>query len=66
MIGFLLHTHVLRTRLSADMTFRELLARVQKGVLELYAHRAVPFDQVVSKVKPERNLSLLPAVPGDD
>ena len=26
-IGFLLHTHVLRTRLSASMTFRELLAR---------------------------------------
>ena len=27
-IGFLLHTHVLRTELSGDMTFRELVARV--------------------------------------
>ncbi len=59
-IGFLLHTHVLRTGLSGEMTFRELLARVQKGALDLYAHRAVPFDQVVSKVKPERNLGYSP------
>ena len=59
MIGFLLHTHVLRTRLSGDLSFRELLPRVQKGVLDLYAHRSPPFDQVVSKVQPERNLELL-------
>jgi hypothetical protein len=32
MIGFLLHTHVLRTQLSGDMRFLDLLARVQKGV----------------------------------
>src|SRR5271165_3620697 len=56
-IGFLLHVHALRTRLSGDMTFRELLARVQKGVLDLYAHRSPPFDQVVSRVRPERNAS---------
>jgi amino acid adenylation domain-containing protein len=59
-IGFLLHTHVLRTRFSGEMTFRELLARVQKGVLELYAHRAVPFDQIVSHLKPARNLAYSP------
>ena len=59
-IGFLLHTHVLRTRLSGNLTFRELLARVKKGVLDLYAHRAAPFDQVVNKVQPERNLSYAP------
>jgi non-ribosomal peptide synthetase component F len=59
-IGFLLQTHVLRTRLSGSMTFRELLARVQKGVLDLYDHRAVPFDQIVKRVQPERNLSYSP------
>jgi amino acid adenylation domain-containing protein len=59
-IGFLLHTHVLRTGLSGEMTFRDLLARVRKGVLNLYAHRAVPFDQVVSEVKPGRNLGYSP------
>jgi amino acid adenylation domain-containing protein len=59
-IGFLLHTHVLRTALSSDITFRELLSRVQKGVLDLYAHRTVPFDQVVRKLQPERNPSYSP------
>ena len=59
-IGFLLHTHVLRTQLSASMSFRELLARVQKGLLELYSHREVPFEQVVSRIRPERNLSHSP------
>ena len=59
-IGFLLHTHVLRTRLSADMTFRELLSRVQKAVLDLYIHRSAPFDQIVRKLQPERNLSYSP------
>jgi amino acid adenylation domain-containing protein len=59
-IGFLLHVHALRTRLSGDMTFRELLARVQKGVLDLYSHCSPPFDQVVSRVQPERNPSYTP------
>ena len=59
-VGFLLHTHVLRTRLSGDMTFRDLLGRVQKAVLDLYAHRSVPFDQIVRRLRPERNLSYSP------
>jgi non-ribosomal peptide synthetase component F len=60
MIGFLLHTHVLRTQLSGDLTFRVLLARVQKGVLDLYAHRSPPFNQVVNRVQLHRNLSYSP------
>ena len=59
-IGFLLHAHVLRTRLSGDLSFRELLLRVQKGVLDYYAHRSPPFDQVVSKIQPERTSSHFP------
>ncbi len=60
MIGFMLHTHVLRTEFSGDMKFRELVARVQQGALKLYEHRSVPFDQVVRAVQPERNLSYSP------
>jgi amino acid adenylation domain-containing protein len=60
LIGFLLHTQVLRTELSGDMTFRRLLALVQKAALDLYLHRAVPFDQVVRKMQPERNPSYSP------
>jgi amino acid adenylation domain-containing protein len=60
MIGFLLHTHVLRTQVKGDLTFRELVARVQQGALNLYEHRSVPFDQVVRALQPERSLSYSP------
>ena len=59
-IGFLVHTCVLRTKLRGDMTFRELLARVQEGMLELYRHRAVPFDEIVRKLQMKRNQSYSP------
>jgi hypothetical protein len=59
-IGFLIDTCVLRTQLSGEMTFRDLLAGVQKGMLELYRHRAVTFDQVVRKLQPERNPGYTP------
>ena len=59
-VGFLLHTHVLRTRLSGDMKFRDLLCSVQKAALDLWAHRSVPFDQIVRNLRPERNLSYSP------
>ncbi len=60
LIGFLLGTHVLRTKLEASCTFRELLLRVRQAVVDLYAHRAPPFDQVVAALQPERDLSHSP------
>ena len=60
LIGFMIDTHVLRTDLSGNPTFRELLARVQQGVVGVYSHRAVPFDQVVAALQPERNPSYSP------
>lgn len=59
-VGFLLHTQIMRTRLSGDITFRDLLSRVQKGVLDFYAHRSLPFHEIVRKLRPERNLSYSP------
>src|SRR5262249_28373176 len=59
-IGFLLHTQALRNPLAGRVTFRELLAQVQKNALELYTHREVPFEQVVSRLRLQRNLSHSP------
>ena len=42
------------------MTFRDLLGRVQKAVLDLYTHRAAPFNQIVRRLQLERNLSYTP------
>jgi acyl-CoA synthetase (AMP-forming)/AMP-acid ligase II len=57
LIGFLLDTHVLRTDLRGNPTFKDLLARVGRSVAAVYSHRAAPFDQVVAALRPERNLS---------
>ncbi len=60
LIGCLLDTQVLRTQLGGNLTFRELLARVQKSVASAYTHRAAPFDQIVASVQRERDLSYTP------
>jgi amino acid adenylation domain-containing protein len=60
LIGFLIDTHALRTDLSGNPTFRDLLARVQQGMVGVYSHRSVPLDQVVKAVSPDRNLSWSP------
>jgi amino acid adenylation domain-containing protein len=60
MIGFFIDTHVLRTSLAGDPTFRDVLGRVQQGTVDVYTHKAMPFAQVVEAVKPPRNLSYSP------
>ena len=60
LIGFLLDTHILRTDLSGNPSFRQLLGRVQKRMLGLYSHQSVPFQRVVEALNPERTLSYAP------
>ncbi len=46
-IGVFINTVILRTDLSGDVTFRELLDRVRKTTLEAQANQELPFDRVV-------------------
>ncbi|MCP4655643.1 MAG: AMP-binding protein, partial [bacterium] len=60
LIGFFLNTLALRTRIEAECSFRELLERVRKVVLDATAYQEVPFEKLLEELQPERDLSRSP------
>ncbi|MGB0525642.1 MAG: amino acid adenylation domain-containing protein, partial [Flammeovirgaceae bacterium] len=75
LIGFFVNAIVIRSDLSAPLTFQELLQQIKATTLEAYHNQEVPFEKVVDRIEQNRDLSRDPLfqvlfvvqnTPGDD
>ncbi len=60
LIGFFLNTLALRTDLSGNPSFKELLGRVRNVALGAYDNRDIPFEMIVEKLQPQRRKNYNP------
>ena len=60
LIGLFVNTLAIRTDLSGNPTFSELVARVRESSLEVFSNQEVPFEMIVEAIHPSRDTSHSP------
>ena len=60
LIGFFINMLPMRTDLSGNPRFRELLKQVKDVVLDGYAHQDLPFEELIKEIRPERSTMEMP------
>lgn len=60
LIGCFANMLVMRADLHGDPSFTELLARVRASALDVYAHSDLPFEKLVERLAPSRDLARNP------
>ncbi|WP_345025536.1 amino acid adenylation domain-containing protein, partial [Actinomadura keratinilytica] len=59
-VGFFANTLVLRTDLSGNPAFAELVHRVRRTAIDAFSRQDLPFDQLVDDLNPARSLARNP------
>ena len=59
-MGMFVNTLALPVRAAGDPTFAEFLGRIRSMVLDAFRHQRLPFDRLVSAVRPPRDLTRHP------
>jgi non-ribosomal peptide synthetase component F len=59
LIGLFLNTLVLRSDLSENPSFRELIQQVRNTCRGAYAHQELPFNRLVDELHPDRAVHLV-------
>ncbi|NDD30893.1 MAG: amino acid adenylation domain-containing protein [Proteobacteria bacterium] len=62
LIGFFVNTLALRSDLSGNPTFLELLEQTRRVCLDAYTHQDLPFEKIVAELNPERRTDAQPIV----
>jgi surfactin family lipopeptide synthetase A len=60
LIGLFINTLVLRSQMTPEMPFRELVKQVRDDALEAFQHQEVPFEKLIELLAPQRDLAHSP------
>lgn len=55
LIGYFVNVLVMRSDLSGDPSFRDLLSQISATALDAYSNHDIPFDKLVEEIQPDRN-----------
>ena len=60
LIGFFVNTLVIRTQFDNKQTFKQVLEKSKKNIIDVFDHQHIPFEMLVEELRPERSLSHSP------